>query len=731
MVFLPGDHTLDKNITVANKARLTMRGESSSGNVATVVCIGPVGLNFTNMVKLKMNSLAFTSCSRIYTFSKTDINVMNLFLGLNYTLQSIPPIVKLRYALLLQSAKSTELANCSFHDTTGTALGVLSSEITLAGNTDFTHNHCELNSCVLGGGITAVLSSLTFIGNTTFLENNAIYAGAGIFTLFCILNSTGHINFINNYNSGQVTTPGLTIPGIKIKYDTFLVSGTIWAYRSSLHFNGVNNFINNSVQPHSGGVNSVGGGGGAIYAVASSTFSFTGVSNFKQNSAGYGGAIYAYSTSSFIFTGVTNFKQNSAAFSGGAILASSNSVLTISGISNFISNYAFQGGAIFSSDNINLTLDGTISFTNNTHRGKDNYGGGLFLNATSTLYILPNATVYWRNNHATRGGAIYVDDQSNPFAYCNQTGTCTTSHNCFFQLPGQNLPNGINVQLIFKSNSADATGSVLYGGAIDNCKLTGMGSKSSGEVFDMLAQIEDDNTNPSISSFPFRILPCKNNHPDYSISYISHNVYPGETFYISVAVYGQRNGAVPSGVRSYISNNNLSPSVRSTFDFGNFLGSQYIQQADNLCNTLNYTVFTLPDPFFHNLSNIILYADGPCATFSDQLVIILTINNTCPPGFNLSKAARVCLCEQRLERYTNNCNITNGLGQITRDLGQQFWVGYDQTHELILHPLCPFDYCVSQQVVFPLNNTDIQCAYMCITDQGSYVGPVRKVIVWY
>ena len=29
---------------------------------------------------------------------------------------------------------------------------------------------------------------------------------------------------------------------------------------------------------------------------------------------------------------------------------------------------------------------------------------------------------------------------------------------------------------------------------------------------------------------------------------------------------------------------------------------------------------------------------------------------------------------------------------------------------LILHPHCPFDYCVNDTVVFSLNNTDIQCA---------------------
>ena len=91
---------------------------------------------------------------------------------------------------------------------------------------------------------------------------------------------------------------------------------------------------------------------------------------------------------------------------------------------------------------------------------------------------------------------------------------------------------------------------------------------------------------------------------------------------------------------------------------------------------------------------------------------LVTINQTCPPGFNISESARSCVCEPRLAQYTNQCNITNGLGQITRDSSQHFWVGYNSSsYELILHPHCPFDYCVNDAKVFPLNNTDIQYAY--------------------
>ena len=59
MVFLPGDHTLDTNITVANVTCLTMHGESSLGNIAKVVCNGSVGFLFSDMEHFIIHSLAF------------------------------------------------------------------------------------------------------------------------------------------------------------------------------------------------------------------------------------------------------------------------------------------------------------------------------------------------------------------------------------------------------------------------------------------------------------------------------------------------------------------------------------------------------------------------------------------------------------------------------------------------------------------------------------------------
>ena len=614
VVFLPGDHVLDRNITIANVARLSMCGESSSSIIATVVHNGSVGFSFTNMVNFKIYSLAFTSNNRFWIY------------GSHPAAHS---------ALFLNSTQNAKLVNCFFHDNLGPALTVRDTNITLADN-QFMHNQCgcELFSynCELGCGITAFNSNLTFTGNTTFYENNAIY-----------------------YSDS---------------------TGAIWASASSLDFNGTNNFIGNSADDS----------GGAINAETNSSLSFNGTSTFSRNSAEwYGGAIHAESDSLVCFNGTSTFSSNRADYDGGAINIYEG-VLTFNGISSFSHNSATRGGAITAYYNSTLTFHGNISFVNNTGESS---GGALYLYIDSTFSILPHTTVCWENNHANLGGAIFVYD-ANPRIYCN---TYIPKKKCFFQLSGHNLSNGIEsieMQLFFKNNSADTTGSVLYGGAIDNCKLTGQDSYSSGKVFNKLVHIKGDNTISTISSDPFHICPCENNYPDCNKSNSTLSVYPGESYHISAVVVGQRNGIVPAQVTSRIKN-----TLRRTVD----------QQTNHTCTILKYNLL-----FSQNISRLELYIDGPCD--NDKLVLSLK-SKTCPPGFNMSQEEDSCVCEPRLVQYTNQCNITNGLAEITRESSQRFWVGYDvnQSQELIIHPHCPFDYCVHETVVFTINNTDMQCAH--------------------
>ena len=680
MLFLPGNHTLDMNITVAHISWLTMYGESSSGCVATVACNGSVGLSFMSMKEFKIHSLTFTSCGRNSGKYTPDFD---------------------KYTLLLISIRYAKVVNCSFHDNLGTALAVYHTSITLAENNEFTHSHCDHegltpNSCVGGRGITAVHSKLTFIGSITFLRNRATFRSHSSFSI------TGTSNFIGNVNVN---------PGINNSADN---GGAIAARYSTLSFTGTSNFINNSANR-----------GGAIFAENTTSLSFTGTSNFINNSANRGGAIFAENTTSLSFTGTSNFINNSAN-RGGAIFAENTTSLSFTGTSNFINNSANRGGAIFAENTTSLSFTGTSNFINNsagcggaihayhillsltgtsnfTNNSAKNWGGAVHL-MKSTFSISRNTIVYWENNHARLGGAINVHD-NDPLVYCIKFYTSNTKPKCFFQLPGQKLSHGIDTHFVFKDNYAEDAGSVLFGGVIDHCKLTGLESYNSGEVFDMLVHIENDSTYSSISSEPFRICPCENNRPDCSKSHESYIVHPGETFHVSAVAVGQRNGKVPANVRGHLTPAGVTL-VTSTL-IGNLHPLQYVQATKNTCTILNYTVFSLSDSV-----ELELYADGPCSTFSHRLDLELDVNQTCPPGFSLSVIEQSCVCNQRLAKYTNHCDMTNGLGQIARSSSDQFWVGYDnESNALILHPHCPFDYCVSHTVDFPLNNTDLQCAY--------------------
>ena len=252
MVFLPGDHVLDVNITVVNVSRLTMRGESSSGNIATVVCSGSVGLSFTSMVEFKIDSLAFTSCGRKYAIIAND------------------HLAIIQVALYLQSTHA-ELVNCSFHDNLGTALRLYNTSISLAGNTEFIQNYVLCGGNLGGGGIIAHNSTLTFTGNTTFLDNSASCSvGGASYMLYSTVSFQGINNFISNSaggDGGAISTHN-TILNSFIK--NLASGGAIFSLGSTVKFNGTNNFINNSAA----------GSGGAIFA-NNTPLSFSGASHFN------------------------------------------------------------------------------------------------------------------------------------------------------------------------------------------------------------------------------------------------------------------------------------------------------------------------------------------------------------------------------------------------------------------------------------------------------------------
>ena len=175
------------------------------------------------------------------------------------------------------------------------------------------------------------------------------------------------------------------------------------------------------------------GAGGVMYTLDNTVISFNGTNSFINNSAaGDGGVIYTsvfdtlYASCLLSFNGTNIFTNNSADSAGGAIYTSDNAILRFNGTSNFTNNLAIYGGTIYSFNRILLSFNGTINFISNSAKID---GGSLYL-INSNLSVCPNTTMFWDKNHARYGGAIYVDDQSEPIIYCSQAET--SPKECFF-----------------------------------------------------------------------------------------------------------------------------------------------------------------------------------------------------------------------------------------------------------------------------------------------------------
>ena len=486
LVFLPGNHTLDRNITVANVARLTIYGTSSSDDIATVVRNGSVDFRFTNMVDFNIYSSAFTSYNRSWSYGSHPAS---------------------NSALLLQYITYVELVNCSFYDNFGSGLTVRNTNITLT-NIKFTHNHCGCSEsfsesfsegCRLGCAITAFNSHLSFTGNTTFLKNymcnnlRASREGAGaILAVASTLEFRGINNFVNNVNAGghAVGVGGaiyITNNAVRafIGANNFINNsadnggGAIYSLkRTVLNFTGINNFIGNHANSGNGGavytsrnivlifngannfINNSGNFGGVIFAGGKISLTFIGTSYFSNNSANFGGAIGTVVKVVLTFNGTNNFTGNSANSSGGAIYASRNVLVTFTGTNNFSSNHVHSGGggAIYTQHNGILTINGTNNFISNH---VNNSGGAIYTSSNVVLTITGTNT--FTNNSAEIGGVM--------FAGINTLLTLIGT-NCFSKntagLNGGAICVDINVKLTFNgANNFMYNSAVSFGGAID------------------------------------------------------------------------------------------------------------------------------------------------------------------------------------------------------------------------------------------------------------------------
>ena len=603
-----------------------------------------------------------------------------------------------------------------------------SALITFNGNSIFGNNSAEYGGVIYTEGN----STLNFSGNITFGNNSAERYGGGIFVVYLsFVNFNGNSNFRNNsaeYGGGiyaQRSTLNLS-GNITFRSNSAerYGGGVIAVYKAFMSFHGNSIFKNNYAAVAGGGIYAkvstlsiTGNGSGSIENCAGAASLCTSI--FAQNSAViHGGAVYA-EDSVLSFQGHNVICGNSAQYSAGGIY-SKNSTLTFSGNTTFSSNSGrLLGGGIYGFETL-LKFVGNSSFTANTAAR----GGGEYL-VNSFNLLSHDASVTMDSNNATEyGGAVYVKD-SDPISYC--FADITNLERCFYQVDGSFETSSnyillilsdpaalkdylqsnestahairalLNIGIHFHNNYAQRAGNAVYGGSVENCAIS-LGYKTN-FVEDSVSfnwHIPNFELEPnSVSSDPFQVCLCKDGFPNCNTSESElMRVYPGQLIKLPVVATGQRDGIVPAVVRAMFNSMHENVSLAPFQD---------TQNVNNTCTELDYQVHSSAT---NSSGTLVLYADGPCSTDGKLLVISLEFLD-CPRGFSLNPSEGTCECEPRLQQYTTRCNIT----ERTLEAGGEFWVGYDNNFQgLVLHPHCPFDYCVSAHMNVTLNDTDKQCA---------------------
>ena len=616
-------------------------------------------------------------------------------------------------------------ANSSIVNNSATRGGGVSakwSNVCFAKNSSFIDNIIAWRT---GGGVYANISTISFADNSSFINNSGATFGGGIFASNCTVNFSNNSNFI--HNSAQRDGGGVFVRTSNVSFanDSSFTNnsggvhgGGISMLQSIMSFAGNSHFMHNTARTRGGGMfidhksivifggkcrfteNSATHSGGCL-AAEDSTVNFSD-STFTNNSASYGGCIFVEKCN-ISLSGTNSFFQNSAIsgnmYTGGSsdnVYSGGNAYSTVGG--------GGDGGAILSLSSI-MIFGGTQELTENSA----NHGGAVYLSGLDNkLYLGTNTTTYFNGNHALyRGGALFVENDL--FTYCFRDEDIQQDFRtyCFFQMLEYHnsycelgnlmspLVDSHGIELQFQDNAAIETGSVLYGGNIEKCGVCITNAKSdeyvTGEVaFNAWANI----SRQFISSDPYQVCICVHGHPNCNQNDIEIKTFPGATFVLPVVSLGQFSGIVPTVIRTYIS--------EETFSLDDL---QSTQLTNNKCTSLQYTLSS-KDINKWSEGTLHLYADEPCSVFGQSLDIHVKLI-PCPPAFSLS-SKQTCTCEQRLQKYTIECNINDQ--SILRE--DNVWVGFDETSQaLIIHEHCPFDYCKpeSESINFTMNNTDLQC----------------------
>ena len=648
------------------------------------------------------------------------------------------------------------LAGSTFHSNRATSGGVIA--LLSNDNLIVTESTFSYNNAIRGGAIHLLIGNKLTVKYSNFSHNSANSDGGVIYSAdqnkLTVSNSTLNFNTAGN-NGGVLCSLFQTKLTITGETCTFIGNqghrgGVVYASESKIIvYSQILLMANNTAIDD----------GGAVYLSSTNVTFFNGHNTIARNVAKSGGAISVIESQLIFSYGSCKLVGNQADY-GGAIHASESQLIFSYGNCNLVGNQADYGGAIYAIESklvieVNSWTEIIVSTNFAMH-----HGGGLYMTTSElnikghNLYITKNRatskgggihaanssiitkgaihlisneaenggaisleknaklkgisakkinTVNLTSNRANRrGGALYVDDETNPemcavVSAQNDSEVVSSRTGCFSK----------SVFINFSDNSAGVSGSNLFGGLLDRCTVhTELYQKSETNELGLASFQNSSNIDESqldtVSSSPVRLCFCRDGRPDCDYQPEPIQVNRGKAFSLQL-----------------IAHDHISKPVRAAVDIGSsasgIIAGQYIDKACTEVE-LQFNLFTLVDSETLTLSVV-----GPCNVngVSTKSIMIQFIC-TCPIGFqaisNDNETSCDCVCVQVLQSYEKTeCNPTTE--SITRR--ENFWISYvnhtwSNSSGYVIYPHCPFDYCYTpdKQVSINLNHpngSDAQC----------------------
>ena len=210
----------------------------------------------------------------------------------------------------------------------------------------------------------------------------------------------------------------------------------------------------------------------------------------------------------------TIVNNNLATIEGGGIYLL-NSHFYFSEDTSIADNRANERGGGIHAVNSSIVVEREIRFVNN----EAEYGGGISIEMNAKVYGLATETVpllTFMANKAGYGGALHIADQTNPLLCSSPSSWLySASSECFFQFSSPDTDAMFIQYMNFSNNSAEISGSNLFGGLLDRCTIkdfTPVINNGAAE-FKALSGVTDLKT---VTSDTVRICFCRNGEPDCS-----------------------------------------------------------------------------------------------------------------------------------------------------------------------------------------------------------------------